>query len=163
MKVSILKLLEKNPRKILDEDLEKLKHSLKDDPDFLVERKILVNDTKDWFIVYWGNQRLKALIALWYDEIPDEWVSIKKITKKVMKKRIIIDNTEYWQNDDDILREEYTKDELEWYDLPEDEIDIDSIFDEKEYWNKEIDPDEIWNEDTVICPSCDFEFIPKKK
>jgi len=47
MKVSILKLLEKNPRKILDEDLEKLKHSLKDDPDFLVERKILVNDTKD--------------------------------------------------------------------------------------------------------------------
>jgi hypothetical protein len=47
MKISDLKFWEINPRKISDVNLEKLKRSLKDDPDFLSLRKILVNETKD--------------------------------------------------------------------------------------------------------------------
>jgi hypothetical protein len=46
MDINNLKYREKNPRKITPDNLEKLKRSLKDDPEFLEDRQILVNDTK---------------------------------------------------------------------------------------------------------------------
>lgn len=46
MKTNLLTFWDKNPRSITDENLEKLKRSLKEDPKFLEKRKMLVNRTK---------------------------------------------------------------------------------------------------------------------
>lgn len=59
MLISELSFWEKNPRKISKENLDKLKRSIQEDPEFLVLRKILVNQTKDKKTVYAGNQRLR--------------------------------------------------------------------------------------------------------
>lgn len=129
MDISQLQFRDKNPRLIKAENLEKLKNSIKDDPDFLTKRKILVNDTKDWMIVYAGNQRLRSLLALWYTEVPDEWIDIEKnIPLKLMEKRAFKDNVEYGEYDHDKLKD-FDLEFLKELDLPEWELDLSELND----------------------------------
>lgn len=129
MDISQLQFRDKNPRLIKAENLEKLKNSIKDDPDFLTKRKILVNDTKDGKIVYAGNQRLRSLLALWYTEVPDEWIDIEKnIPLKLMEKRAFKDNVEYGEYDHDKLKD-FDLEFLKELDLPEWELDLSELND----------------------------------
>lgn len=129
MKTNLLSFWDKNPRSITDANLEKLKISLQKDPAFLERRTILVNHTNGKYIVYAWNQRLKWLIALWYEEIPDKWITIDKdLPEVVMEERAIKDNTEYGTWDNDLLVENFTKEQIESMDLPVEEINIE-IFD----------------------------------
>ena len=57
--ISKLKLNEKNPRKIVSDQFEKLCKNIESDPEFFAMRPCLVNKTEEGFIVYAGNQRLK--------------------------------------------------------------------------------------------------------
>ena len=66
-----------NPRQITTEELEKLKTSLEE---FGYIEPIIVNDVNNH--VVGGNQRLKALIALGYDEVDCVYVHIEDIAKE---------------------------------------------------------------------------------
>ena len=66
-----------NPRQITTEELEKLKTSLEE---FGYIEPIIVNDVNNH--VVGGNQRLRALIALGYDEVDCVYVHIEDINKE---------------------------------------------------------------------------------
>lgn len=142
MKLSSLTYWKNNPRKISEENLSKLKKSIERDPDFLAKRPILVNHTqeedpktkeiKDVYTVYWGNQRLKALLDLWYEEIDDSRVSIDEdLSNEVMERRSFVDNTEFGEYDTEILKDNFTLEELQDLELPYGEIPL-YIYDEPE-------------------------------
>ena len=154
MKSSLLSFRDKNPRSITEENLEKLKESLNKDPEFLEKRKMLVNHTKveevdkqtkkktikDVYTVYAWNQRLKGLLALWFAEIPDNWIDIDEdLSDEIMEERAIKDNIEYGEWDYVQLKNNFTLEQIEQMNLPTQEIDL-SVYDEEEEWK---DPDEI--------------------
>lgn len=66
-----------NPRQITDEELEKLKTSIEE---FGYIEPIIVNEVNNH--VVGGNQRLRALIALGYDEVDCVYVHIEDINKE---------------------------------------------------------------------------------
>ena len=63
--------LKRNPRRITQEAFAKLCESIERDPDFMRINRIKVDENG---VVLGGNQRFKALQALGYDEIPDDWI-----------------------------------------------------------------------------------------
>ena len=103
--ISKLKLLENNPRTISKDQMEKLCKSIKDDPDFLNARPILVNKSNEIYTVYAGNQRVRAAKKLKMKEIP--CVVDEDLDSEVMKKRTILDNKTFGEFDFDILANEY--------------------------------------------------------
>lgn len=160
VKISELELWDKNPRFITNENFEKLKKSITDDPKFLEKRPILVSKVNWKMIVYWWNQRLKAMQDLWREEAP---VDIEEnIDENLMIERAFKDNMEYGKFDNKIISDDFDKELLLSFDLPSDELNIDGIF-----WS-DIDFDDIeWNQDRekskkmqkVVCPECSNEFI----
>lgn len=113
-----------NPRFIKDDKFKKLCKSIKDDPEFLTARPIVVKDG----IIYGGNMRFRALQELGM-EIKDEWVKdVSNWTDEQIRKFIVVDNLAYGDNDWDILSEQYEKEELE-------------------NWGMDIDK---WKEDDVV-------------
>ena len=66
-----------NPRQITNEELEKLKTSLEE---FGYIEPIIINDVNNH--VVGGNQRLRALIALGYDEVDVVYVHLEDINKE---------------------------------------------------------------------------------
>ena len=105
-----LKLLENNPRKITKEQFQKLCTSIEEDPDFLMGRPVLVNNTNDRFIVYAGNQRVKAAKKLGWKEIPC-MVEVD-VPQNVIERRIIKDNAHFGEFDWDLLANNYEIDVL---------------------------------------------------
>lgn len=124
MKLSELKLNKNNPRKISDTKLNKLKESIKAFPKMLELRPLII-DKKN--MILGGNMRYKALCELGYTEIPNEWVKIAdKLTAKERKQFVIEDNVSFGSWNEDILYQNYTKDELLICGFSEDEIIITS-------------------------------------
>jgi ParB-like chromosome segregation protein Spo0J len=125
--ISKLTLLENNPRSISKEQMQKLCTSIKDDPEFLMARPVLVNKTCKWdelthsgqdkvkrhdtYTVYAGNQRVRAAKKLKMKEIP--CIVECDIPELTLKKRIILDNKTFGQFDFDILLNEWNEDLLE--------------------------------------------------
>lgn len=105
-----LVLLEKNPRRITAIQLEKLCDSIKDDPDFLKERPVLVNYIEGIYKVYAGNQRVQAAKKLRMKTIPCSVV--KDLPEDVMRKRVIKDNKTFGEFDFDMLANEWEYDDL---------------------------------------------------
>jgi len=114
IKLSTLKLNERNPRKISDRAMEKLCKSIKRDPKFMEMRPIIVDKNN---VIVGGNQRYKALVKLGRKEIPTSWVyTAKDLTSAQRKRFILVDNAPegmagYW--DFDILQEDYKLLDLE--------------------------------------------------
>lgn len=71
MKLSSLKPNPDNPRLIKDKRFEDLKTSIKDFPKGMKYNKIIIDENN---VILSGNMRYRALLALDYEEIPDEWV-----------------------------------------------------------------------------------------
>jgi hypothetical protein len=112
IEIGLLKLWDKNPRKILRRELDKLKKSIFDDGDFLDARPLLVNVVNNEFIVYAGNQRLKACTELGWKTVPC-FVDID-LDDETMRKRAIRDNVNYGVFDIDLIRDlEFEKPFLE--------------------------------------------------
>lgn len=138
VKIDELELLKDNPRQISKENFERLKRDIKNDPDFLNKRPVLVNKKNGKLIVYAGNMRVKACKELGFNEIP---VSIDSdLDEKIMRKRMLIDNQEYGEWDYDILANQWDV-EIKEYDLPE--LDFEKIvgFDSDE--KDDIIPEEV--------------------
>ncbi len=114
IKLTSLKPNKKNPRKIKDEAFNKLCDNLKRFPEMLKYRGIVVDDTNT---ILGGNQRYKALLALGYKEIPDEWVQRADELSEAQKREfVIVDNTQAGDWDRDALKD-YDPIDLENYGL----------------------------------------------
>ena len=98
-----------NPRFIKDDKFKKLVQSIKDFPEMLKLRPIVINLDK---MVLGGNMRLKAAIDAGLKEVP---VVIADLSKEQEKEFIIKDNLGFGQWDWDIIANEWDTDKLsEW-------------------------------------------------
>ena len=70
-KFGTVKFLKNNPRTIRPDAFKKLVESIERDPDFMIANPIKVDETGT---VLGGNQRCRALLALGYDRVPDDWI-----------------------------------------------------------------------------------------
>ena len=114
VKISEVKVNPNNPRLIKDDKFKKLVQSVKDFPEMLNIRPIVVN--KD-MIILGGNMRYKACKEAGLKEIP---IIITDLTEEQQKEFLIKDNVSGGEWDWDILANEWNTDDLEnWgLDLP---------------------------------------------
>jgi site-specific DNA-methyltransferase (adenine-specific) len=139
MKLSELKTNPTNPRTIKDDKFKKLVQSLKDFPEMMEKRPLVcVTDTDDGKLYpLGGNMRLKALQELKYKDIPDSWVMIADDwTEEQRNEFIIKDNIGYGEWSWDILKDNWSHEELEYWgvDLPaewgEEEEELEAVEDD---------------------------------
>jgi hypothetical protein len=126
MKINItkLKLNSNNPRIIKDYKFKQLVMSIKEFPEMLEKRPIVVDED---MVVLGGNMRLKACQEAGLKEI---YVNIAKgWTEKQKQQFIIKDNIGYGEWDWDVLANEWNNDDLENWGL---EINIDDEIDKLE-------------------------------
>lgn len=143
IKISTIKSNESNPRTISDERFKKLCQSIKDFPEMMELRPIIVNSKN---VVQGGNMRLKALKELGYKEIKETWIKkASRLTPDQLREFIIKDNIGYGEWDNELLITEWDVTKLEeWgldvtkfeskgeaieddYDVPEGGVDTDII------------------------------------
>jgi DNA modification methylase len=113
-KITDVKLNPNNPRLIKDDKFKKLVQSIKDFPEMLDIRPIVVN--KD-MIILGGNMRFRACKEAGVKEIP---VIITDLSEEKQREFLIKDNTSGGEWDWDMLANEWDTDELEAWglDLP---------------------------------------------
>lgn len=107
-KISEIKLNPNNPRLIKDDKFEKLVKSIKDFPEMLDIRPIVVN--KD-MVILGGNMRFKACKAAGLKEIPV--IVAKDLTEEQEKEFLIKDNTSGGEWDFQMLENEWDVEQLE--------------------------------------------------
>ena len=96
-KLEELKKLENNPRTISDEQLDKLKESIRNNPDYFEARPIILSDRTSELIIIAGNQRYDACISLGMQQVPT--VLIPNLTEERERELIIRDNVNNGQWD----------------------------------------------------------------
>lgn len=96
-----------NPRTIKDNKFKQLVKSIKEFPEMLEARPIVVDED---MVVLGGNMRLKACISAGLTEVPI--VKITDITEEKRKEFIVKDNIGYGEWDFTMLLEDYTKEQL---------------------------------------------------
>lgn len=107
LNIADLKTAEYNPRKISKEQLEKLVASLKEDPDFLWHKPIIVNSYKGREnVVIAGNQRFLAAKSLGWKTIPG---TIANVPPSKEKRWNIKDNINMGEWDSEKFAEVYTE------------------------------------------------------
>jgi DNA modification methylase len=113
-KIQNVKLNPNNPRLIKDDKFKKLVQSIKDFPEMLNIRPIVVN--KD-MIILGGNMRYKACKEAGLKEIP---IIITDLTEDQQREFLIKDNTSGGEWDWEVLANEWNSEELEAWglDLP---------------------------------------------
>jgi DNA modification methylase len=114
VKISEVKVNPNNPRLIKDDKFKKLVQSVKDFPEMLNIRPIVVN--KD-MIILGGNMRFKACKEAGLKEVP---IIITDLTEEQQREFLIKDNVSGGEWDWDILANEWNADDLkDWgLDLP---------------------------------------------
>ena len=120
--ISDIKLNPDNPRIIKDENFKKLVRSIRDFPEMLRIRPIVVNDD---MMVIGGKMRLMACHVLKLTEIPV--IKASELTEEQQREFIIRDNAHYGEWDFERLANEWDTEELiEWgLELPVFETDND--------------------------------------
>ena len=115
VKISEVKLNPNNPRLIKDDKFKKLVRSIKDFPEMLNIRPIVVN--KD-MIILGGNMRYKACKEAGLKEIP---IIITDLSEEKQREFLIKDNTSGGEWDWEVLANEWNSEELESWglDIPE--------------------------------------------
>jgi hypothetical protein len=122
VKISQVKSNPNNPRIIKDHKFKKLVQSIKDFPEMLEKRPIVVDEN---MIVLGGNMRLKACIEAGLKEV---WIDVVEGWTDAQKKEFVIkDNASFGDWDWDILANEYDPSDLSDWGLdvwqPEEEVD----------------------------------------
>jgi DNA modification methylase len=118
-KLSSIKPNPSNPRIIKDEKFEKLKQSIKDFPQMMELRPMIVDESNT---LLGGNMRFKALQDLGYKEIPDNWIKkASELTEEQKKEFIIKDNVGFGEWEWEQLANEWDVEQLtEWgLDIPD--------------------------------------------
>ena len=119
--IAAIKPNEANPRFITDAKFKKLVKSIKEFPEMLETRPLVVDED---MVVLGGNMRLKALKSAGVFEVPVH--QVKGWTEQQKQEFIIKDNVGFGQWDWDILANEWVGDTLkDWgMDLPVFDADI---------------------------------------
>lgn len=111
--IAEIKELPGNPRTIKKDQFEKLKTSLRDNPDYFEARPLILSDRTGELVVIAGNQRLKAAKAIGIKEVPS--VIIPNLTADREREIIIRDNVNNGDWDMDELANNWDASELtEW-------------------------------------------------
>ncbi len=124
MKLSEIKPNPNNPRLIKDDKFKKLCQSIKDFPEMMELRPIVVN--KD-MIILGGNMRYKAAKEIGLKEIP---VTIADLTEDQQREFLIKDNTSGGEWDWEVLANEWNSEELESWGLDLPSFDINNETDD---------------------------------
>lgn len=136
VKISKIKNNPNNPRLIKDEKFSRLVNSIKQFPQMLELRPIVVN--KD-MIVLGGNMRLKACIEAGLKEVPI--IKASELTEEQQREFIIKDNIGFGEWDWEMLANEWDNTELvEWgLDVPvfDKNVDLDDFFNEEPKINED--------------------------
>lgn len=129
LKISEIKLNPNNPRLIKDDKFKKLVQSIKDFPEMLNIRPIVVN--KD-MIILGGNMRFRACKEAGIKEIP---VIITDLSEEKQREFLIKDNTSGGEWDWDMIANEWDTEELEAWglDLPVFDIKDEGTAEEDNY------------------------------
>jgi ParB-like chromosome segregation protein Spo0J len=112
VKISEIKLNPNNPRLIKDDNFKKLCQSIKDFPQMLEIRPIVVNND---MIVLGGNMRLKACKEVGLKEVPI--IRAENLTEEQQREFLIKDNVSGGEWDWDILETEWNGENLEKWGL----------------------------------------------
>jgi DNA modification methylase len=112
IKISDIKPNPNNPRQIKDDKFKKLVQSIKDFPEMLSLRPIVVNDE---MVVLGGNMRLKACKEAGLKEVPI--IKASELTEDQQREFIIKDNVGFGEWDWDSLANEWDAVELEAWGL----------------------------------------------
>ena len=155
MKLSKLKLNDKNPRLIKDYKFKKLCENIQSFPEMLKLRPIIVDNN---YMILGGNMRYRALKELGFKEVPDEYVKMaSELTDEEVKKFILLDNNNFGEWDYDMLANLYDTEMLDMcgIDVP---ITSDGENNEKvkeeEIKEKEIEEMQTEHE----CPKCGYKW-----
>ena len=132
---SQIKLNPNNPRLIKDDKYKKLVQSIKDFPEMLHIRPIVVNDE---MIVLGGNMRLRACIEAGMTEIPT--IKASSFTEEQQKEFLIKDNVGFGEWDWDVVANDFEGEQLiEWgLDVwKSSDVNLDDFFEENGNSEKE--------------------------
>lgn len=115
-----LKKLENNPRTITPEDMERLKESISNNPDYLEAHPIVLSDRTGELVIIDGNQRYEACVQLGMSEVPT--ALLHGLTEEREREIIIRANVLNGKWDEMILKDKWDVEELkDWgVDLPAD-------------------------------------------
>lgn len=125
-KIQNIKLNPNNPRIIKDDKFKKLCQSLKDFPEMLERRPIVVN--KD-MIILGGNMRYKAAKEIGLKEIP---VTIADLTEDQQREFLIKDNTSGGEWDWEVLANEWDAEQLDAWGLDVPNFGVDEVLEAEE-------------------------------
>jgi hypothetical protein len=120
VKLSEVKINPNNPRLIKDDNFKKLVQSIKDFPEMLNIRPIVVNQD---MIILGGNMRYKACKEAGLKEIP---VIVTDLTEEQQREFLIKDNTSGGEWDFEMLANEWDVDLLDDWGLDVGGFDLDS-------------------------------------
>ena len=138
VKISAVKSNPNNPRIIKDDKFKKLVTSIKEFPQMLDIRPIVVNDE---MIVLGGNMRLKACIEAGLKEV--SIIKASELTAEQQKDFIIKDNVSFGEHDWELLANEWNIEDLDDWGL-----DIPA------FANNDIQEKEDNNKGNIVCPNC---------
>ena len=153
-KISDIKPNPKNPRTIRDDKFQKLVDSIKDFPQMLSYRPIVVNEDN---IILGGNMRFQACKHAGLKKIPV--VKVTHLTPEQESEFIIKDNANFGTWDWDILANIFEPEDLKRYGLnvwqPSEAFDDDKEFD--------LDFEEKYSEKSSESKPTDIDILSKKK
>lgn len=163
--------LPKNPRWIKDDKFRDLVKSIKQSPEFLDARPLIVYPMGNWhYITLCGNMRLRACRELKMESVPC-YVFPKETPIEKLREYTIKDNLAYGQIDWEAITTEWEMEELQdWsFDVPEDWLNSESPMDgegEQENSDKysrkiEIPTYEITGEEPPITECIDMEAVER--
>ena len=126
MRIDYIKSNPKNPRRINDDKLRKLIKSIREFPQMLEIRPIVVDEN---MMVIGGNQRWKAAQAAGLTEVPV--IKVDNLTEDQKKQFTIKDNVNHGDWDWDMLVSDFNLDQLrDWgQDVPDFDLDREPDFD----------------------------------
>ena len=149
-----------NPRQITDEELEKLKNSIKE---FGYIDPVIINQHNNHIVG--GNQRYLALKQLGYEEVDVIFINEPNIQKEKAMNLALNKISGDWDQDKlDVILEEISLSDIDITLTGFDEIEFTNLSDDEDYIIPDDEPeyDESIADDieTITCPSCGYE-IPK--
>ena len=101
-----------NPRYLTDKEFKKLKKSIKENPELLSYRELLVYPFEDGFVIIDGNSRYRALCDLGYTETPCKIIS-ENTAKESIKAYILLTNKSSGEWETTLLAEGWTQLEID--------------------------------------------------
>ncbi len=129
-KLKDIKLLDRNPRTIRDDDFKKLVQSIEANPDYFEARPLILSDRTGELVIIAGNQRYRAAKELKLKEVPT--FLIKDLTEEREKEIIIRDNVSNGEWDFDLLANEWDVDQLEEWGLDIPNFGADEVLEAEE-------------------------------